>query len=355
MTYDTIIGELKKKIYKPVYFLQGEEPYYIDQIASYIETEVLSESEKEFNQTVVYGKELDLLTLISYAKRYPMMSNYQVVIVKEAQDIKDLSEKKESATAAAASGKNAKKSNPREHFLEYLQKPTHSTILVMCYKYKTIDKRTKIAKTLEQAGIVFESKKLYPNQVTPWVNQYVLSKGHRINPRAAMLISEYLGDDLSRIANEINKLLLNLKPGDEISARLVEENIGISKEFNVFELHKALGNRNILKANQIVNYFGANPKSNPIQFTIPQLFAYFQKILTLHSLADKSKNNVASVLGINPYFVQDYETGAKAYSRDHCIRNIGFIRDYDLRAKGIKASNADDGALMKELVYKILH
>ncbi|MBK6444476.1 MAG: DNA polymerase III subunit delta [Bacteroidetes bacterium] len=352
MTYDQIIGDLKKKIYSPVYFLQGEEPFYIDQIASYIENEVLSESEKEFNQTVLYGKDLDLPTLISYAKRYPMMANYQVVIVKEAQDIRGLAGKKDDDVPSAKKGG---KSETKDPFLEYLQKPTPTTILVFCYKYKTIDKRTKAAKTLDKAGIVFESKRIYPDKVPAWVNQYVLSKGHRINPKAAVLMAEYLGADLSRVANEVNKLLLNLKAGDEISAKLVEENIGISKEFNIFELQNALGKRNILKANQIVNYFSANPKANPIQFTLPQLYGYFLKILLLHSISDRSQNNVASILGVHPYFVQDYESAAKAYSRDHCIRNISYIRDYDLRAKGIKASSANDGMLMKELVYRILH
>ncbi|MBK9543184.1 MAG: DNA polymerase III subunit delta [Bacteroidetes bacterium] len=352
MTYDQIIGDLKKKIYSPVYFLQGEEPFYIDQIASYIENEVLSESEKEFNQTVLYGKDLDLPTLISYAKRYPMMANYQVVIVKEAQDIRGLAGKKDDDVPSTKKGG---KSETKDPFLEYLQKPTPTTILVFCYKYKTIDKRTKAAKTLDKAGIVFESKRIYPDKVPAWVNQYVLSKGHRINPKAAVLMAEYLGADLSRVANEVNKLLLNLKAGDEISAKLVEENIGISKEFNIFELQNALGKRNILKANQIVNYFSANPKANPIQFTLPQLYGYFLKILLLHSISDRSQNNVASILGVHPYFVQDYESAAKAYSRDHCIRNISYIRDYDLRAKGIKASSANDGMLMKELVYRILH
>ena len=352
MTYDQIIGDLKKKIYSPVYFLQGEEPFYIDQIASYIENEVLSESEKEFNQTVLYGKDLDLPTLISYAKRYPMMANYQVVIVKEAQDTRGLAGKKDDDVPSAKKGG---KSETKDPCLEYLQKPTPTTILVFCYKYKTIDKRTKAAKTLDKAGIVFESKRIYPDKVPAWVNQYVVSKGHRINPKAAVLMAEYLGADLSRVANEVNKLLLNLKAGDEISAKLVEENIGISKEFNIFELQNALGKRNILKANQIVNYFSANPKANPIQFTLPQLYGYFLKILLLHSISDRSQNNVASILGVHPYFVQDYESAAKAYSRDHCIRNISYIRDYDLRAKGIKASSANDGMLMKELVYRILH
>lgn len=352
MTFDQILGDLKKKIYSPVYFLQGEEPFYIDRISDFIENNVLSESEKEFNQSVFYGKDLDVPTLISYAKRYPMMSNYQVVIVKEAQDLKGLTGKKEGDAGAIKKGSKEESKDP---FQEYLLKPTPTTILVLCYKYKSVDKRTKIAKTIEKNAVLFDSKKIYSDKVPAWVNQYVLSRGHRINPKATVLMAEYLGTDLSRIANEVDKLLLNLKPGDEISARMVEENIGISKEFNIFELQAALGKRNILKANQIVNYFSANPKNNPLQLTIPQLYSYFLKVLTYHTLSDRSQNNVASALGVNPYFVSDYETAARAYSKEHCIRNISYIRDYDVRAKGVNSPTTDVGPLMKELVYKILH
>jgi DNA polymerase-3 subunit delta len=340
-TYEQIIKDLKNKVYYPVYFLQGDEPYYIDKIADYIEANVLESSEKEFNQSVLYGKDLDVLTLISYAKRYPMMSNYQVVLVKEAQDLKNLVSKED---------KDQK--NP---LLEYIQHPLTSTILVFCYKYKSLDKRTKLAKAVEKNSVLFESKKLYDNKIPDWINQYVLSKGHRINPKASILLSEYLGVDLTKITNEIDKLLLNLKPGDEISIQSIEDNIGISKDYNIFELHAALGKKNILKANRIVNYFAANPKNNPMVLTIPQLYSYFMKVMTYHSLNDRSRNNVASALGVNPYFVSEYESAAKSYTQGQTVQIISYLREYDLKSKGVNNGSSDEGSLLKELVYKILH
>lgn len=341
MTFDQIIKDLKNKVFYPVYFLQGDEPYYIDKISDYIEENVLTESEKEFNQSILYGKDLDVLTLISHAKRYPMMSNYQVVLVKEAQDLKNMVMKESK--------------DQKDPLLEYIQHPLASTVLVFCYKYKSLDKRTKLAKAIEKNCVLFESKKLYDNKIPDWINQYVLSKGFRINPKASVLLSEYLGVDLTKITNEIDKLLLNLKAGDEITSQHIEDNIGISKDFNVFELHAALGKRNITKANMIVNHFAANPKNNPLASTIPLLFSYFAKVLTYHTLNDRSKNNIASELGVNPYFVSDYETAAKSYSPQQTIQIISHLREYDLKSKGVNNGSADEGALLKELVYKILH
>ncbi len=341
MTFDQIIKDLKNKVYYPVYFLQGDEPYYIDKISDYIEKNVLNESEKEFNQSVLYGKDLDVLTLISHAKRYPMMSNYQVVMVKEAQDLKNLAMKESK--------------DQKDPLLEYIQHPLASTILVFCYKYKSLDKRTKLAKVIEKNSLLFESKKLYDNKIPDWINEYVLSKGFRINPKASMLLSEYLGVYLTKITNEIDKLLLNLKAGDEISIQHIEDNIGISKDFNIFELQAALGKKNILKANMIVNYFAANPKNNPMVLTVPQLYSYFLKVMTYHSLTDRSQNNIASALGVHPYFVRDYESAAKAYPYQQTVQIISHLREYDLKSKGVNNGSADEGSLMKELVYKILH
>jgi DNA polymerase III subunit delta len=343
MTFEKIIQDLKNKVYYPIYFLHGDESYYIDKVSDYIEQNVLSDSEKEFNQTIVYGKELDALTLLSYAKRYPMMSNYQVIIVKEAQDIKSLS------------GKEEKGKDDRNPLLDYVLNPQKSTILVFCYKYKTLDKRTKLSKALEKNAVIFESKKLYENKIPDWVIQYVQSRGFKINPKAAMMVAEYLGNDLSKITNEIEKLLLNPLPTKEITVELIEENIGISKDFNIFELHSALGKRNVYKANQIVNYFAANPKSSPMVLTIPQLFSYFIKILTYHKLAVKSRNEVASALGVNPYFIGEYETAAKAYPEHKVLSVISTIREYDLKSKGVNSGTANEGDMLKELVWKILH
>jgi DNA polymerase-3 subunit delta len=345
MTIEQIFNDLKKKIYHPVYFLQGEEPYYIDRISDYIEQNVLSESEKEFNQTIVYGREIDIVTLISYARRYPMMSNYQVIIVKEAQDMKSMFGRQ----------KEDSKKDDRDPLAEYLQKPTATTLLVFCYKYNKIDKRTKVAKLLDKSAVLFESKKIYDDQLPAWIGRYANENGLKINPKALQMLAENLGNDLTKITNELGKLKLLIKSGQEITPEIVEENIGVSKDFNIFELQKALGTRNSFKAFRIVNYFASNPKNNPMIMTIPQLYNYFLKILTYHKLEDHSTNHASSMLGINPYFLSDYVKASKQYSADHCIRNIGLISDYDLRSKGVNNFSTDEGELMKELVYKIMH
>jgi DNA polymerase III subunit delta len=270
-----------------------------------------------------------------------MMSNYQVVLVKEAQDLKNLVMKESK--------------DHKDPMLEYIQHPSASTILVFCYKYKSLDKRTKFAKAIEKNSLLFESKRLYENKIPDWINEYVLSKGFRIHPKASVLLSEYLGNDLTKITNEIDKLMLNLKAGDEISVQHIEENIGISKDFNIFELQAALGRKNIFKANLIVNYFASNPKSNPMILAVPQLYSYFLKVMTYHSLTDRSQNNIASMLGVHPYFVKDYESAAKSYSYPQTVQIMSHLREYDLKSKGVNNGSADEGALMKELVYKILH
>jgi DNA polymerase-3 subunit delta len=342
MSFQQLLGDLKKKIYAPVYLLHGEEPYFIDQVVSYMEDHILSDSEKEFNQSVLYGKDTDVLTLVSYAKRYPMMSNYQLVILKEAQDLRGLIGK-ETGTK-------------RDPFVEYVQKPTPTTILVVAYKHKALDRRTKLFKELSKNAVVLESKKLYDREMSGWIVQYVLSKGFRIDQRAAAMMAEYLGNDLSKVANEADKLMLSMKPGEEISASMVEEKIGISKDFNIFELYTALATRNVYKANLITRYFAANPKNNPIQVTLPSIYSFFNKILTLHSLgAGTDKNELAGSIGVSPYFVTEYIQAARTYPAAACIRNIGYLRDYDLRSKGINGPTMNDGELLKELVYKLMH
>ena len=261
MTFDQIIDKLKNKIYYPVYFLAGEEAYYIDEISDYIEKNVLTDTEKEFNQTIIYGRDTSVPAIISAAKRYPMMANYQVVIIKEAQDVQKIEE--------------------LEH---YVENPLQSTLLVINYKYKKIDKRKTFSKLVEKKGVLFESKKLYDNQVPEWINNFVSQRGYRITPKATAMLSEYLGTDLSKIVNEISKLILNIPAKAEINENLVEQNIGISKDFNIFELQNALGTRNIVKANQIANYFAASPKENPLVKTILMLFSYFTKLLIYHQL-----------------------------------------------------------------------
>lgn len=351
MTYEAILKNLKSKIYAPIYFLSGEEPYYIDKIAEFIEKNVLDENEKEFNQTILYGKETDLSTVLSNAKRFPMMSNYQVVIIREAQEVKNLLPKKNE------DGKQDKdkENTALEEFLAYIENPQASTILVFCCKYKSLDKRSKLYKSLEKKKAVsFESARIYENKVPAWIENYLAEQDAKISSRTSLLLTEYLGNDLSKIANELDKLLLNLKKGEEITTQHIEKYIGISKDFNVFELQDALGKKNSLKAYRIVKYFGANKKDNPFVLTIANLYAYYSKILKYHTLANKSKENVASALGVNPYFIRDYETAAKNYSLPKVMKVISLLHRFDLKSKGVNSATTEEGELLQELVSEIL-
>ncbi len=331
--FEELMSDLKKRIYKPVYFLAGDEPYYIDQITDFIEEKVLSDSEKAFNQVIIYGDDTNINSIIDTARRFPMMSSHQVVIVKEAQSLKKL-----------------------EDLLFYIEKPLLSTILVFNYKYKVIDKRTKLYKTLEMLGAYFESMRLRDYQVPPWIERYLMLKGIKIDPDASAMLTEFLGADLHKIVNELDKLLITLPAGKPlITTALIERNIGISKDYNNFELQKALGEKNILKANMIIRYFADNPKDNPVNLTIASIFSFFTKLLSYHYLTDKSKNNVASVLKINPFFVRDYETSAIKYNALKTVQIISLLRTYDMKTKGFGDVGTEPGDLLKELVYKILH
>ncbi|MCB0807037.1 MAG: DNA polymerase III subunit delta [Bacteroidales bacterium] len=332
MKYEQILNDLKNKIYYPVYVLSGEEPYYIDTISDYIEEHILTDTEKEFNQNVVYGRDTDVLSVISMAKRYPMMANYQVVIVKEAQDIKNI-----------------------DDLAPYVENPLNSTLLVINYKYKKIDGRKSFAQLVKKKGVFFESKKIYDNQLGPWMKSYLEKRGYSISPKASVMLVEFLGTNLSKIVNELEKLTLNIPEKAEINDAVVEQNIGISKDFNTFELQNAIGSRNVLKANQIANYFAANPKDNPLIKTVFILNSFFGKLLIYHQLADKSRNNVASALSINPFFVKDYQAAARHYSKGKIANIISYLREYDLKSKGVDNVSATDGELLKELLFKILH
>jgi len=343
--YNQIMSDLKKKAYRPVYFLMGDEPYFIDMIADYIEANVLDEMEREFNQTILYGRDVTTADIISAAKRFPMMSEYQVLIVKEAQDIKDLVKKE----------KEDKKDKQKSSFEAYLENPLKSTILVFCYKYKSIDKRTALAKLIDKNAVLFESKKLYDNQVADWINNYLKVKDFTIGQRAAGLLAEYLGTSLSKITNELDKLIINLPPKSEITPEHIQTNIGISKDYNVFELQNAIGKKEVLKANRIINYFAANEKENPFVVTVASLYGYFSKILIYQFLADKSKTSVASALGVNPFFVGDYERAAKGFTVGKLKAIFGYLREFDLKSKGVDRGSASDSELLKEMVFKILH
>lgn len=332
-TCEEIISDLKKRIFKPVYFLAGEEPYYIDLITDYIEGNVLQEAEKSFNQVIFYGEDTNITSVIETARGFPMMSSHKVVIVKEAQSLKKI-----------------------EDLIIYVEKPLASTMLVINFKYKAIDKRTKFYKSLESHAVYFESARLRDYQVPAWIEKYLMTQGIKTDPSASALLTEYLGTDLHKIVNELSKLIITLPAGKPlITVSLIEKNIGISKDFNNFELQKSVGEKNILKANMIVNHFANSPKDNPITLSIASLFSYFSKLLTYHYLTDKSKNNVAAALKINPFFVKDYEVAAAKYNVSKTVQIINLLRIYDMKSKGYGDTSSEPGDLLKELVFKILH
>ncbi len=337
-SFDQVLQSLKNGQYAPVYFLQGDEPYYIDVIANYLEENVIPEHERGFNQIVMYGKDATISTIVGNARRFPMMAERQLVLVKEAQEIQDFN--KEDATKLLEA---------------YLQNPQPSTLLVFCYKYKTLDKRKALTKLMDKSAVMVSVKKLYDNQVPDWVNNYVANKGHSITPKATFMISEFVGNNLERISNEIDKMLVNFDDKVQITEKEVEKYIGISKEYNVFELQKALTGKNVLKANQIINYFAANPKGNPVIPIIAMLFSFFSKLLVVHHTKDKSDRNLASVLKINPFFVKDYKLAVNHYHLPQVINNIHHLKNADLQSKGIKVGTVNEGQILKELVFKLLH
>ena len=333
MDAKVILENLKKKIYHPIYLFQGDEPYYIDKLSEYIEKNVLSDAEKGFNQSIFYGKDSETQTIAESALRFPMMADKQVIIVKEAQNLKKI-----------------------ENLSYYAEKPLASTILVLNYKYKTLDARTKLVKAIKKNGVLFTSKKIYEYKIPAWIDNFLANRGYKISPQAAQILTAYLGNDLAKIANELNKLIIALKDKKQITPEHIEKNIGFSKDYNVFELQNALGEKNILKANQIINYFGANEKLNPIQKTIANLYFYFSKLFTYHFLKNKSEQNVAAELRVNPYFAKSYIAAAKRYSPTKLYEIMGILREYDLKSKGMGVSGLVGTAeLQKEMIYKILH
>jgi DNA polymerase-3 subunit delta len=333
MTFEKILRDLKNKNYSPVYFLTGDEPYYIDQITNYITDNILSDSEKTFNQVILYGKDTEIPDIINAAKRFPMMSKYQVVVVREAQNLDNIKD-----------------------LTYYTDNPLKSTILVVNYKYKKLDKKLKLYKSVNNNGIFFESKKLYENQVGEWIDSFLYDRSYKIEPSASALLIEYLGNDLSKIANEVEKLIISLDDRVKtINSTVIENNIGISKDFNNFELQKALIEKDSLKAIRIIDYFDKNQKNNPITLTITSLYYFFARILSYHSLKDKSIKNVVSVLKIRPHFISDYKMAARVYSPGKVEQVISILREYDLKSKGVGNLTSSPGGLLKELIYKILH
>ena len=337
-TADSVLKDLKAGRYAPVYFLQGDEPYFIDKIAGYIEKNALSESEKGFNQMVMYGKDVDITAILNNARRYPMMSERQVVIVKEAKDIQDIN-RQEAQTMLE----------------NYVKKPLPSTVLVICHKYKTLDGRKLLTKTLDKHAVFVTTKKLYDNQVPDWITQYVTELGFTIDRKAAFMLTEFIGNDLERLSNEIDKVVINFQEKVQIDAALIQKYVGISKEYNVFELQKALAVRDVVKANRIVQYFEANPKNHPVIPMIAMLFNYFSRLLLIHHSGERSEGGVAKLLKINPFFAKEYLLALQNYNLPTVIRNISLLRQADLQSKGIDSGGMTEGQLLKELVFKLLH
>lgn len=333
-TYEEIARDLKNRIYKPVYYLMGEESYYIDRISEYIAQTVLNENEKEFNQTILYGADTDIATIINAAKRYPMMSKYQVVIVKEAQGVKNIDE-----------------------LSYYLQKPLESTILVLCHKHGVLDRRKKLAAEIEKVGVLFESKKIKDTQLAGFITSYLKRKSIEIEPKASEMMAEFVGTDLNRMAGELEKLIITLPKGQKrITPEQIEQNIGISKDYNNYELRNALIIKDVFKANQIIKYFEENPKTNPLQMTLSVLFNFFSNLMLAYYAPEKSEQGIAAQLGLkSSWQSKDYLAAMRKYSGVKVMQIIGEIRYCDAKSKGVGNSSLGDGELLRELVYKILH
>lgn len=333
--FEKIREDIRKKAPKPVYFLHGPESYFIDALTREFEQEVLNEAEKAFNQTILYGKEIDHLAVVDSARRFPMMAPCQLVVVKEAQEMKSLKE-----------------------LQKYIEKPAETTILVICFKHKRFNFNSGFGKVLKKQAVVFESKMLYDNQIPDWIAAYLKGRKLKIEPEASILLAEYLGTDLAKLVNELDKLALNLEEGTMVNSRHVEENVGISKDYNIFELQKALGQRDILKANRIANYFASNPKKNPLPVVIGSLYGFFSKLFQFHYAKNLPENEILTILQLRSgYFLKEYKAAARFYTPQRTRKAIATLKSYDLKSKGIdyNTTGKPDGAMLKEMVWHLLH
>jgi DNA polymerase III subunit delta len=328
-----ITKDIKAGNLKPIYFLMGEEPYYIDKLTEFIEQNVLEEHERDFNQSILYGRDVTMEDVIGTAKRFPMMADRQVVVVREAQELSRTIDKLEA----------------------YAENPQPTTVLVFAYKYKTLDKRKKITKLLDKVGVVFESKKLYENQVGDWIKRVLSGQGYSIDNKAVAMLVEFLGTDLSKINNELDKLKIILPKGHTFTPNDIEENIGFSKDFNNFELRKAIGEKNQVKAYQIIDYFAQNPKDNPLVVTTGLVFGFFSQLLQYHGLKDKSQMNAAKILKVSPYFVKDYEVAFRNYPMKKVSAIVSALRTIDVKSKGVGAASTSQHDLLKELLITIFN
>lgn len=334
MTFEQIKADIKSRSFKPIYLFMGDEPYYIDKLTDLLTDTVLPEEERDFNQTILYGMETDVASVITLARSFPMMSDYQLIVIKEAQNLSKIDE------------------------LEiYAKNPLHSTILVLNYKNGTLDKRKKLYATIEKHGIIFQSSKIAEYKIPAFIASYIQGKGLSIDQKSAQMLSDYLGNDLSKLTNEIAKLLIAI-PADQkqITPKLIEENIGISKDFNNFELLKAIIEKNIFKVNQIADYFEKNPKNNPLIVTLVVLFNFFSNLMICYWAKNKTEQGIAAELGFrNPYQAKDYVVALRNYNAFKCMEILSLLRTYDGKGKGVDNVSTPDGELLKELLYKITH
>lgn len=335
---DKILKNIKNNILSPLYFLCGDEPFFIDQVADCIEKNALPEAEKAFNQSIVYGKGASIVQVLEKARCFPMMGNRQVIIVKEAQNLTDFKQK-----------------NAQERLSVYAENPQPATVLVFCYKHKKPDARTQMYKTLKKNAVVLEAKKMYDNQLPSWLTLYCKSKNCTIAHKAATLLVEYIGNNLSGIANAIDKILTNFPEQNvQITDHMVSTQVGISKEFNLFELQTAFAQKNSLKVYQILNYFASNPKNNPAIVAVSVLFNYFTKVLLVHSTKKSDNKTLAALLKVNPYFVREYLLAAKNYSLPKTLQIIALLQTADLQLKGVESVSSDE-QILKELAFKLLN
>jgi DNA polymerase III subunit delta len=333
-----ILTDLKAGKYAPVYFLQGEETFYIDLISDYVEANVLSESEKSFNQVVVYGKDATMALILTHARRFPMMAQRQVVIVKEAQDIQDLG-----------------KETGARLLLDYLSHPVPSTVLVFCHKNKALDKRKELGKKIDHLSVCLTTKKMYDNQLPEFVMEYTREKKIPMEERAVLALCEFVGNDLHRLANEIDKLVISVAPGESITPERVMNQVGVSKEYNIFELQKAIIQKDTLLANRIVNFFESNTKKNPIIPVVAFLYSFFSKLLIASQATDKSEKGLASELKVSPYAIRDYSLALRQYPLPRIIATISLIKEADLKLKGVNTGSQTDGQIIRELVWRIMN
>ena len=333
-----ILNNLKQNKISSLYFLQGDESLYIDQVSDYIENNVLAEAEKGFNLTIMYGKDCRMHEVLTNAKRFPMMAERQVVIVKEAHLLADF-----------------KVSEGRDLLQNYVDNPLTSTVLVFCYKYGKLNGVTSLAKAIKKKAIVLNSEKLREYQVPKWIHSYIAQKGYKITEMGTQLLTDHIGNNLERMANEIDKLLINLKPEVTIDEAIIEKNVGISKEYNVFELQNAIITKDAVKANRIIKYFGANARAHHPIPIIALIYTLFSKLLIVHQNKDKSPQNLARVLKVNPYFVKDYIAGARNFSFQTVLNNIQHVHQADLAAKGVDSPPLNVEGILKQLVFKLLH